>query len=175
MTSSAIDVHPVIATLSEGMVDKLQYACETYIKELLLLKKDEDEKGNVEKYSWLNIEEYQHVNRHSPIGGLIEEMFSPHTEEANEMRVSIISDYFVVEDIPMLKNFGNNYFVDMYNYTQEKCETIWKRRMLDRRNTPLDYLNMVSEMAMYVYMDLNEDFVFENLYGNIDTNVDQLK
>ena len=59
MTSTPIDVNLVTECLSQGMIDKLEYACQTYITKLLILKKDEEEKGNVEEYSWLNIAEYQ--------------------------------------------------------------------------------------------------------------------
>lgn len=70
MTATTIDVNFVMECLSQGMVDKLEYACQVYITELLILKKDEEEKGNVEQYSWLNITEYQPEYMTSPIQGL---------------------------------------------------------------------------------------------------------
>ena len=173
MTSTPIDVNIVTECLSQGMIDKLEYACQTYITKLLILKKDEEEKGNVEQYSWLNIAEYQPEYMTSPIQGLTEQMFVPRIEPDN-IRWSIISNHFVPEDVPILKNFSNNYYIHVYNYTQEKCEQSWKRRMLDYTNNLLEYSNMVCELAMYLYMDLNENFVIDNLYYDPDTNNAQL-
>ena len=174
MTATTIDVNFVMECLSQGMIDKLEYACQAYITELLILKKDEEEKGNVEQYSWLNIAEYQPEYMTSPIQGLTEQMFVPRIEP-DRIRWSIISNHFVPEDVPILKSFSNNYYIHMYKYTQEKCEQSWKRRMLDYRNKLLEYSNMVCELAMYLYMDLNENFVINNLYYDPDTNKPQLK
>ena len=41
---------PVMASLSEEMITKLEYATQTFIKELLILKNDEEEKGNAATY-----------------------------------------------------------------------------------------------------------------------------
>jgi len=174
MTSTQIDINNVKASLSQRMIDKFECVCQAYIKELLILKKDEEEKGNVEQYSWLNIAEYQPEYMTTPIQGLTEQMFVPRIEP-DKIRWSIISNNFIPEDVPILKNFSNNYYIHMYNYTQEKCEQSWKRRMLDYRNNLLEYSNMVCELAMYLYMDLNENFVIDNLNYNPDTNKAQLK
>ena len=174
MTSNTIYSNDVIACLSQEMIDKLQYACQVYITELLILKNHEEQKGNVEQYSWLNITEYQPEYMTSPIQGLTEQMFVPRIEP-DKIRWEIISNHFVPEDVPILKHFSNNYYIHIYKYTQEMCEQSWKRRMLDYTNNLLEYSNMVCELAMYLYMDLNEKFVTDNLYYDPDTNNTQLK
>ena len=159
MTSTApFDGSIVMACLSREMIDKLEYACHAYIKELFVLKNNEESKGNVEEYSWLNIDNY-----------LVEELFSPRIT-TEEVRLSVISDYFVPVDLPMLKTFSENYYVHYFKNTQNDCEILWKRRMFGRKNTPLEYSNMVCELAMYFYMDLNEAFVIENLHIIVETN-----
>ena len=46
MTSIPIDdFNSIMACLSPEMIDTLQYACQAFIKELFILKKDEEEKG----------------------------------------------------------------------------------------------------------------------------------
>ena len=174
MTSSAIDAIDatlIMSCLPQGMIDKLHYACETYIKELLLLKKDEQEKGNVKPYRWLNIAEYRY--RSNPIRSLIEEMFS-HRINTPELRLSVISDYFAPEDEDILKRFVNNYYIHVYRFTQKRFEESWTTRTLGRINNPSEYLTIICELAMYFYMLLNERFVIENL-DIVDTNKNQLK
>jgi hypothetical protein len=174
MTSIPIDdFNSIMACLSPEMIDKLQYACQAFIKELLILKKDEEEKGNVETYSWLNIEEYHYSS--NPIKELAQEMFCPR-EETEDIRLSVISDYSASEDVPLLRRFVDNYYICVYKFNQERCETFWKNRLImDHMNNPLKYPNMMIEMAMYLYMDLNTNFVIDNLYYEPDTNNTQLK
>ena len=174
MTSIPIDdFNSIMACLSPEMIDKLQYACQAFIKELLILKKDEEEKGNKKTYSWLNIEEYNYSS--NPIEELTQEIFC-RREETDYIRLMIISDYSASEDVPMLRRFADNYYMRMYKYTQEKCETFWKNRLImDHMNNPLKYPNMMIEMAMYLYMDINPNFVIDNLYYDQDTNNAQLK
>ena len=168
MTSTPVDFNEIMACLSPEMNDKLQYACQAFIKELLILKKDEEEKGNVETYSWLNIAEYQDIK------SLVEEMFVPR-EETNDIKWSVISDYSTSEDVPMLRRFADNYYIREFKYTQEKCDNLWKRRLfMDHRNNPLNYPNMIFEMGLFIYMDLNTNFVGEILYYDPDTNNAQL-
>ena len=176
MTSIPIDdFNPIMACLSPEMIDKLQYACQAFIKELLILKKVEEEKGNKKTYSWLNIEEYQPEYMTSPIQGLTEQMFCPR-KKTNNIRLTVISDYSASEDVPMLRRFADNYYMRLYKYTQEMCDTFWKNRLfMDHMNNPLKYPNMMFEMGMYLYMDLNENFVIDNLYYDQDTNNAQLK
>ena len=168
MTSITIDdFNEIIACLSPEMIDKLQYACQAFITELLILKKDEEEKGNVEQYSWLNIENYTQA--------LAGKMFIPRNE-TNDIKWSVISDYSTSEDVPMLRRFADNYYIRVCNYTQEACDKCWKDRLfMNHMNNPLKYPNMMFEMGMYLYMDLNEDFVIDNLYYDSDTNKTQLK
>lgn len=45
-TTINFDFNIVTACLSQKMIDKLEYACQTVIQELLILKNDEEEKGN---------------------------------------------------------------------------------------------------------------------------------
>jgi hypothetical protein len=172
MTTTPVDFNEIMACLSPEMIDKLQYAFQAYIKELLILKKDEEEKGNVEQYSWLNIEEYHYSS--NPIEELAQEMFS-RREETDYIRLMIISDYSASEDVPMLRRFADNYYMRVYKYTQEKCDTFWKNRLImDHMNNPLKYPNMMIEMAMYLYLDLNPKFVIDSLQDS-DTNNAQLK
>ena len=173
MTSIPIDFNEIMAYLSPEMIDKLEYACQAFIKELLILKKDEEEKGNVETYSWLNIEEYQYSS--NPIQSLVEEMFVPRNE-TNDIKWSVISDYSTSEDVPMLRRFADNYYIRFYNYTQEACDKLWKDRLfMDHMNNPLEYPNMMFEMAVFIYMEINTNFVIDNLYYDPDTNKIQLK
>jgi len=174
MTSIPIDdFNSIMACLSPEMIDTLQYACQAFIKELFILKKDEEEKGNVEQYSWLNIEDYHYSS--NPIQSLVEEMFSPR-DETNDVKWSIISDYSASQDIPMLRRFVDNYYIYVEKYTQEKCDNLWKRRLfMDHRNNPLNYPNMIFEMGLFIYMDLNTNFVGDILYYDPDTNNAQLK
>ena len=172
MTATTIEVNFVMECLSQGMIDKLEYAGNAYIKELLILKKDEEEKGNVEQYSWLNIAEYHYSS--NPIQSLVEEMFSPR-DETNHVKWSVISDYSASQDIPMLRRFVDNYYIYVEKYTQEKCDNLWKRRLfMDHRNNPLNYPNMIFEMGLFIYMDLNTNFVGDTLQ-DLDTNNEQLK
>jgi hypothetical protein len=176
MTDEPVDVSLIMACLSREMIDKVEYACHAYIKEVFVLKNNEESKGNVEEYKWLiNLEDHQY--RISLIQGVIEDMFSPRIE-TEKVRLSVISDYFVPEDLPMLKTFSENYYIHYYKNTQNDCEILWKRRMFGRKNTPLEYSNMVCELAMYFYMDLNEEFVLDiylDIYNGIETNTAKLK
>jgi hypothetical protein len=169
MTSSANDATRIMSCLSQGMIDKLHYACQAYIKELLILKKDEEEKGNVKQYRWLNIAEYRY--RSNPIRTLIDEMFSSRINTP-QLRVSVISDYFAPEDEDILKRFLNNYYIHVYKFTPKRFE----EESLNNPSEylPSEYLNIICELAMYFYMELNENFVIENLHI-VDTNDNQLK
>ena len=44
------DLNIVISCLSQEMIDKLEYAIQALIKEFLILKNDEEEKGNKKTY-----------------------------------------------------------------------------------------------------------------------------
>jgi hypothetical protein len=168
MTSTPVDFNEIMECLSPEMNDKLQYACQAFIKELLILKKYEEEKGNVETYSWLNIAEYQDIK------SLVEEMFVPR-DETNDIKWSVISDYSTSEDVPMLRRFADNYYIREFKYTQEKCDKFWKKRLfMDHRNNPLEYPNMIFEMAVFIYMEINTNVVIDSLQDP-DTNNVQLK
>jgi hypothetical protein len=149
------------------MIDTLHYACQAYIKELLILKRVEEEKGNVKQYRWLNLAEYRY--RSNPIHTLIDEMFS-HRINTHELRFSVISDYFAPEDEDILQRFLNNYYIHVYRFTQQRFEEWAPTRTLGNRK----YFNMICELAMYFYMELNEHFVIENLHI-VETNDHQLK
>jgi len=173
MTSIQIDdFNSIMACLSLEMIDKLQYAGQAFIKELLILKKDEEKKGNKKTYSWLNIEEYQ--DRTNPVQSLVKKMFCPRNE-TNDIKWSVISDYSAPQDNPMLRRFVDNYYIRVEKYTQEKCDNLWKRRLFfDHMNNPLEYPNMIFEMGVFIYMDLNTNFVIDTLQVP-DTNNAQLK
>jgi hypothetical protein len=162
---------PVMASLSEEMITKLEYATQTFIKELLILKNDEEEKGNTATYSWLNI--VDHRGRIQHIQGIIERMF--HNSNA-EVLASVVSDYFVPEDVVMVRRFVDDYYIHVYKCTQENCDSIkWANRTNAHNifNTEL-YSNMMFEMGIYIYMNIHQKFVINQLYNVIDNNA-QLK
>ena len=167
MTDEPVDVSLIMACLSREMIDKLHYACQAYIKELLILKRDEEEKGNRKTYRWLNLAEYRY--RSNPIRTLIDEMFS-HRINTHELRFSVISDYFAPEDEDILQRFLNNYYIHVYRFTQKRFEEWAPTRTLGN----IKYFNMICELAMYFYMELNEHFVIENIHI-VETNDYQLK
>ena len=166
MTAITIYFNEIMECLSQEMIYKLEYACQAYIIELLILKNNEEEKGNTEKYNWLNIVNYQ--NR---IQGIIDRMLNQ-----RPLLESVITDYFVPEDVLMLRKFVDNYSIYVYNYTQEVCNIHWTHRS----NTynmfnPKLYSNMIFELGMDYYMNLHPQFVLNNLYHVNNTNNEILK
>jgi hypothetical protein len=162
---------PVMESLSEEMIAKLEYATQTFIKELLILKNDEEEKGNTATYSWLNI--VDHRGRIQHIQGIIERMF--HNSNA-EVLASVVSDYFVPEDVVMVRRFVDDYYIHVYKYTQENCDNIkWANRTNAHNIFNIElYSNMMFEMGIYFYMNIHQKFVINQLYNVIDNNA-QLK
>ena len=171
MTSTPSYFNNVMAGLSQEMITKLEYATQTFIKELLILKNDEEEKGNTSTYSWLNI--VDHRGRIQHIQGIIIRMF--HNSNP-EVLASVVSDYFVPEDVVMLRRFVDDYYIHVYKYTQEYCDIKWSNRTNTHNifNTEL-YSNMMFEMGMYFYMNIQQKFVINQLYHVIDNNDEQLK
>ena len=161
----------ITSCLSQAMTEKLQYACEAYIKELVILKTQEDEIGNVEKtYSWLN--EVDQQGRPNHINRIIERMFDTSNVP---LFSSVISDYFVPEDVPMVRTFVDKYYIYVYNYTQEGCDTLWTHRSNSYSIFhPELYSSLMFEMGMLFYMNLHQPFVINQLYHVIDTD-NQLK
>ena len=175
MTSNIMnfDFNIVISCLSQKMIDKLEYACQTVIQELLVLKNDEEEKGNTKTYRWLN-ETYKIRGRVQPITRIIDEIFL----HKSNILLSVISDYAVPEDVDMLKIFSDNYYIHKHRHSQEQCEQMWRRL---RSTTPEDfnpttYPIMMFKHGMYYYMQLNTEFVKHNLFNvNVDKALVQLK
>ena len=167
-----IDFNIVISCLSQEMIDKLEYAIQALIKEFLILKNDEEEKGNKKTYRWLN-ETYKirgRVNlcRVQPITRIIDEIFL----HKSNILLSVISDYVAPEDVDMLKIFSDNYNIHKHRNSQEQCEQTWRRL---RSTTPEDfnpttYPIMMFKHAMYYYMQLNTEFIRHNLFNVVDNN-----
>jgi len=169
MTSTTInfDFNIVTACLSQKMIDKLEYACQTVIQELLILKNDEEEKGNKKTYRWLN-ETYKRRGRVQPITRIIDEIFL----HKSNILLSVISDYAVPEDVDMLKIFSDNYHIHKHKLSQEQCEQMWRRL---RSTTPDDfnpttYPIMMFKHGMYYYMQLNTEFVKHHIFNAHDNN-----
>jgi len=172
MTSTPSFFNNVMAGLSEEMIAKLEYANQTFIKELLILKKDQEDTGNKETYKWLNLVDNRGRIQH--IQGIIERMF--HNSNA-EVLASVASDYFVPEDVVMVRRFVDDYYIHVYKYTQENCDNIkWANRTNTHNifNTEL-YSNMMFELGMYFYMNIHQKFVINQLYHVNDNNDAQLK
>ena len=160
-----------MAGLSQEMIVKLQYATQAFIKEFLILKKDQEDTGNTETYGWLNL--VDHRGRIQHIQGIIERMFH---NSNDAVLASVVSDYFVPEDVVMLRRFVDDYYIHVYKYTQEKCDIKWSNRLNTYNifNTEL-YSNHMFELGMYFYMSINQRFVIDQLYHVIDNNDEQLK
>ena len=151
-----------MAGLSQEMFNKLEYACQALIKEFVILKKDQEDTGNTKTYSWLNL--VDHRGRIQHIQGIIERMF--HNSNA-EVLASVVSDYFVPEDVVMVRRFVDDNYIHKHRYTQEQCDNIeWSDRV--------NYSNMMFELGMYFYMCIHQRFVINQLYNVIDNN-EQLK
>ena len=169
MTSKIMnfDFNIVISFLSQEMIDKLEYAIQALIKEFLILKNDEEEKGNKKTYMWLN-ETYKIRGRVQPISRIIDEIFL----HKSNILLSVISDYAVPEDVDMLKILSDNYYIHKHRHTQEQCEGMWRRL---RSTTPEDfnpttYPIMMFKHGMYYYMQLNTEFVKHHLFNVVDNN-----
>ena len=169
MTSKIMnfDFNIVISCLSQEMIDKLEYAIQALIKEFLILKNDEEEKGNKKTYRWLN-ETYKIRGRVQPITRIIDEIFL----HKSNILLSVISDYVAPEDVDMLKIFSDNYNIHKHRNSQEQCEQTWRRL---RSTTPEDfnpttYPIMMFKHAMYYYMQLNTEFIRHNLFNVVDNN-----
>ena len=162
---------PVMASLSEEMIVKLEYATQTFIKELLIIKKDQEDTGNTETYKWLNIVDERGRIQH--IQGIIERMFA--NPVAAALLMSVISDYFIPEDVVMLRRFVDDYYIHVHKYTQEKCDIKWTNRMYVYNIFNIElYSNMMFELGIYFYMNIHQKFVINQLYHVIDNNA-QLK
>jgi len=170
MTSTPNFFNNVMASLSEEMIAKLEYATQTFIKELLIIKKDQEDTGNKKTYKWLNLVDNQGRIQH--IQGIIERMFN---NPVAAVLASVVSDYFVPQDVVMLRRFVDDYYIHVYKYTQEKCNIKWRNRMNTYNifNTEL-YSNMMFELGIYFYMNIHQNFVIKQLYHTIDNN-EQLK
>jgi len=169
MTSKIMnfDLNIVISCLSQEMIDKLEYAIQALIKEVLILKNDEEEKGNKKTYRWLN-ETYKIRGKVQPISRIIDEIFL----HKSNILLSVISDYVVPEDVDMLKIFSDNYHIHKHKLSQEQCEQMWRRL---RSTTPDDfnpttYPIMMFKHGMYYYMQLNTEFVKHHIFNAHDNN-----
>ena len=158
---------PVMASLSEEMIVKLEYATQTFIKELLIIKKHQEDTGNTETYKWLNIVDERGRIQH--IQGIIERMFA--NPVAAALMTSVMSEYFILEDVVMLRRFVDDYYIHVHKYTQEKCDIKWTNRtyMYNIFNIEL-YSNMMFELGIYFYMNIHHKFVINELYHVIDNN-----
>ena len=168
-TTINFDFNIVTECLSQKMIDKLEYACQTVIQELLILKNDEEQKGNKKTYRWLN-ETYKirGILQPIPITRIIDEIF----HQTTHILLSIISDYADPEDVDMLKIFSDNYNIHKLKLSQEECERMWRRL---RSTTPEDfkpttYPTMMFKHGMYYYMHLNTEFVKHHLFNLVDNN-----
>jgi hypothetical protein len=177
MASTQISFDKVMACLSEEMIAKLEYATQTFIKEVLIIKKNEEEKGNVEQYYWLNLVDRRGRIQH--IRGIIERMFNTNNNiPVIELLKSVVSDYFVPEDIVIVRRFVDDYYIHVYKYTQKMCDNIWSDERNTYNNLNLNtelYSNRIFEMGMYFYMCIHQKFVIHQLYHVIDNNDEQLK
>jgi hypothetical protein len=171
MTTTPNYFDNVMAGLSDEMITKLEYASQAFIKEFVILKKDQEDTGNTETYSWLNL--VDHRGRIQHIQGIIERMFA---DPNAAVLAAVISDYFVPEDVVMVRRFVDDYYIHVYKYTQEKCDIKWSNRtdIYNIFNTEL-YSNMMYELGMYFYMSIHQKFVINQLYHVIDKNDTQLK
>ena len=155
--------------LSQAMSEKLEYACEAFIKELVILKTQEDETGDKETYRWLNIVDQRGRLRNFHAHNILEKMFDRRT-----VLSSVITDYFVSDDVPMLKTFVDNYSI----YTDEIYTEDWWRSITWADFFPDQYSNLVFEVGMNVYMKIHLSWVISNLRPSlhvIDTNTSSLK
>lgn len=174
MTSTPSFFDNVMVGLSQEMIYKLEYACQAFIKELLILKKDEEDTGNVETYKWLNLVDNRGRIQH--IQGIIERTFNMDNNPVAAVLASVVSDYFVPEDVVMLRRFVDDYYMHVYKYTQETCDNIWSNRMNTYNIFNADlYSNMMFELGMYFYMNIHQKFVIYHLFHVLDNNDEQLK
>jgi hypothetical protein len=141
--TSAIYVNEVMACLPQTMIDKLEYACKAYIQELLIRKKDEDKKGgNKELYSWLNV-----VNA-AVFHDMLDEINDPVLE-------SVVSDYFIPEDEPMLRRFTNNhYFYDKITQKSQHSQVF-----------------LLAKLGMFIYINIHEKTFKKDISRGIIINL----
>lgn len=186
LTTVKYNANPITARLSDEMINKLEWACTAYIKELIIKKKYEDENGNINKYKWLYIYDTSYSENdseseadsadsdwhHEHIQHVIYEMF--HKRNC-ALLWPIISDYFVQEDINMLRTLNDKYNIKVLHYTQEDCDKKW-RNLINQGNinNPMNILNMIFKMEMYEYMQMNPNLLENILLTGIDTST-QLK
>ena len=168
MTSTQIDINNVKASLSQRMIDKFECVCQAYIKELLILKKDEEEKGNVEQYSWLNIVDQQ--GRSHSIAGIIERMFFKNNYT---LLLSVISDYMDPEEDVYIRRFLCNYAIYMYKYTVTGDQII--TRCLTNIPDEFNPTTMIFKYGMHHYMKINIPFVKHHLFNVVDNNKDLIQ
>ena len=174
MTSTPSFFDNVLAGLSQEMIYKLEYATQTFIKELLILKKDKEDTGNKETYKWLNIVDDRGRIQH--IQGIIERMFIMDNKPVASVLASVVSDYFVSEDVVMLRRFIDDYYIHVYKYTQENCDIKWTPRTNTYNPFNIElYSNMIFELGMYFYMNIHQKFVINHLFHVRETNDEQLK
>ena len=171
MTTVSSFFKDIIACVSDEMLEKLKYACESFIKELLILQYNKENEGNYEEYEWLNIMDTRGRTQHINI--LINQMF---IESNDAVLSSVVSDYFVpeYEDVIMLKRFADNYYIKVYNYTQEMCDNKWWNNYIDNNNITF-YSNSIFEIGMCFYMKIHHEVVVNNLFRGVEYNTNQLK
>jgi hypothetical protein len=143
----------VMACLSQEMDEKFEYATEAFIKEIRLKKDQEEEAGNKETYKWLNIIDSRGRVQH--IQGIILSMFNM---DDSELLTTVISDYFVPEDIIMIKKFTDAYCMLVYKDTQAFQ---WRIGEIG--------------LGLYIYMNIHSNFVKKQLYHKYTTPTTQLK
>lgn len=185
MTLTKTDYNTITACLSNEMINKLESACCAYIKELLIHKKYEDENGNTFKYDWLNIVEFPYSDNDSDhdtdsdtdsntqhIQKIICEMFD---QRNGALLWPIVSEYFVPEDVDMLRRLSDNYYIVVYHYTQEACDINWTHHTNPSNiNNRVKYSNMIFKMGMSFYMKTHHHFVRNILLNDIEPSI-QLK
>lgn len=154
MTSTPNYVKEIMACLPPTMIDKLEYACKAYTQELLIRKKDEDNKGNKKLYSWLN----------KYTAAVIPKMFGEINDPVLE---TIISDYFVPEDKYILRIFMNNYYAYVYNFTQETCDM--------QLNHQVNIPNKMFKLGMFSYMKLHQKQFEKDISSGINIYTNDLK
>lgn len=183
MTLTTKEYTTITSCLTNEMIDKLEWVCTAYIKELLINKKYEDENGNTFKYDWLNLVDLPYSDNDSDhdtdsdndinnqnIQKIICEMF---VQRNGALLWPIVSEYFVPEDVEMLRRLSDNYYIHVYHYTQEACNINWSDHTNPHNiNNPTKYSNMIFKMGMSFYMKMNQDFVRNILLNGIEPSME---
>ena len=179
MTSITIDSNEIMACLSQEMIDKLQYACQAFITELLIIKKYKEHKSKKQEYTYTWFTERDNNNTgkitHRTVSSIIDRMFH---NSNDALLLSVISDYAVPEDVPMLRRFMDNYYIHVYKVPQLTCDQLWRDRFINNPDefNSTTFPTMIFKHGMYYYTQLNTEFVRHNLFNVVvDNDLVQLK